>query len=246
MRRSSQVLTLLIVFSIGAIGGIWAQAFLLPVMASNPSLAQLQFIKDWNARTQIITPVQEIVITQDEAIARAVQRLDDVVVGIRSVAGASVREGSGLLYTSDGLVVTLASLVPQFYQIQVYVGDSIEPITDVQVVKRDVVNNLALLKIEGDGLPTTGFSNEDAVAVGEPVFLIGKVKGLKGIETRANQGIVTAVNVSGILTNMQDEPLIVGSPVFTMKGDVVGLALLRSTGMVKTITLSELKEFLGL
>jgi hypothetical protein len=41
-------------FSVGAAGGMWAQAFLLPAMASNPAFAQLQFIKDWNARTQIV------------------------------------------------------------------------------------------------------------------------------------------------------------------------------------------------
>ena len=244
--RPKRVLSLLIVFVLGVTGGIWAQAFLLPTMAANPTFANLQFIKDWNARTQVITPVQQIVITQDEAIERDVARLDGVVVGIKSTNSGFVRQGSGLVYTSDGLIVTLATLVPKWFEVEVYLGDDVEPIENVQVIKRDLESNLALLKIETEGLLTTGFANQDSIGIGEQVFLISKSVGLKNMETRANQGIVTAINETGISTNMQEQSSSAGSPIFTLKGSVVGLSFADIRGKTGAIPVSELRVFLGL
>jgi hypothetical protein len=59
---TKRILTLLLLFLIGAVGGLWSQAFLLPSLAANPTFSNWQFLRDWNARTQVIAPVEQIFI----------------------------------------------------------------------------------------------------------------------------------------------------------------------------------------
>ena len=84
----------LLSFCFGILGGIWAQAFLLPGLASSPAFKNLQFIKDWNAKVQVVSPVQEIVIRENEGLERLVKRLDKVVVGLESVSGNTIIYGT--------------------------------------------------------------------------------------------------------------------------------------------------------
>ena len=69
-------------FCLGVLGGVWAQAFLLPGLAANPAFQNLQFIKDWNAKIQVVSPVQEIIIRENEGVERLVKRVDKVVAGL--------------------------------------------------------------------------------------------------------------------------------------------------------------------
>ena len=109
-----RILLFLLLFLAGAAGGLWSQAFLLPSLAANPAFADWQFLKDWNARTQIIAPVEQIFVRENEAIERTIQEVKNTVVALKS---SGTRAGSGLVYTSDGLVVTLSSLVPTGFKI---------------------------------------------------------------------------------------------------------------------------------
>ena len=71
-----------------------------------------------------------------------------------ALQSSGARQGSGLVYTSDGLIVTLSSLVPAGWRVMVY-PEAQDPLP-AQVLKRDVSNNLALLKVEETGLQTAG------------------------------------------------------------------------------------------
>ena len=122
------ILFFLVPFCFGVLGGMWAQAFLLPGLALNPAFQNFQFIKDWNAKIQVISPVQEIVIRENESLERLVKRLDKVVAGLESVSGSTVVHGSAFVYTSDGLAVALSILVPQGFQTNLYIAGSELPL----------------------------------------------------------------------------------------------------------------------
>ena len=106
-----RILLLLLLFLTGVAGGLWSQAFLLPSLAANPAFADWQFLKDWNARTQVIAPVEQIFIRENKAVEKTIQQVKGTVVALKS---AGARPGSGLVYTSDGLIITLSSLFDSF------------------------------------------------------------------------------------------------------------------------------------
>ena len=235
----------LLSFCFGILGGIWAQAFLLPSLASNPAFQNLQFIKDWNAKIQVITPVQEIVIRENEGLERLVKRLDRVVAGLEAVSGNTVFYGSAFVYTSDGLAIALSTLVPQGFQAKLHISGSELPV-EAQVLKRDTENNLVLLKIEGTGLETAGIGEESTVNVGERVLLVGKTFEKDGLVPFVNQGVIQGLYEDRIQTNIREFLSVQGSPVFDIEGKLLGLALLDQNNKVKTVPVSVLRSFLGL
>src|SRR3989338_4108331 len=194
------ILFFLVPFCLGVLGGVWAQAFLLPGLASNSVFQNLQFIKDWNAKIQVISPVQEIVIRENEGLERLVKRLDKVVVGLESVSGNTVIHGSAFVYTSDGLAVALSALVPQGFQTNLYIMGSELPV-EAKVLKRDPKNNLALLQIESAGLETASVSEESALSAGERAVLIGKTFEKDGLIPFVNQGVIQGLYEDRVQTN---------------------------------------------
>lgn len=238
---AKRILIILLLFLAGAAGGLWAQAFLLPSLAANPAFAHWQFLQDWNARTQVVAPVEQIFVRENDAIQNTIDRVQGTVVGIKS---SGARAGSGLVYTSDGLIVTLSSLVPAGWRITVY-PEGKDPLL-AQILKRDVKNNLALLKIEDGELKTTGFVDNGGVLLGEQVVLLAKV--IEGKESVAlvNIGIVKKIGEDSLATSMVERENVDGSPVFDIEGRVVGLVDADFQGNIFVISSSVLRTFLGL
>ena len=224
-------LILLVVFLCGVAGGLWAQAFLLPYLAGHSAFQNAQFIQDWNARTQVIAPLREVVITESQRTEELMQRTQ-LMVGLVTAAN---QEGSGLIVTSDGLLITLVKLVPPGFKVQV--TDPQGKIHSAQVLKRS--GTLALLKIEEENLQTAGFTND--VQLGNPVVLVARTS--SGV--LANQGIVTSITEDAITTNILEKAA-QGSPLVNHKGRIVGLVQVDRTGRVIAIPAATLQTFLGL
>ena len=238
---TKRVLLLLLLFLAGASGGLWAQAFLLPSLAANPAFAEWQFLKDWNARTQVIAPVEQIFIRENKAIEKTVQEVKNTVVALKS---SGARAGSGLVYTSDGLIVTLSSLVPAGWKITIY-PEGQDPL-EAQVLKRDVKNNLVLLKIENTGLKTVGFVGNGGVNLGEQVVLIAKILE-EGKETLlVNTGIIKKVKEDSLATSIVEQENVDGAPLFNVEGRVAGLADADLQGNIFIVPSLMLRTFLGL
>ena len=174
-----------------------------------------------------------------------VLKAEQVTVAISSVRGASVVQGSGLVYTSDGLIVTLASLVPAGYTPTIYFGNGDDPIEKVQIVKRDGKKNLALLKIERNGLETIGLVNAESLVLGEKVIFVAKKIGKDGVSTIANEGIIKIVNGQQVRTNIFENSTMAGGVLLDIRGRVIGLGLVNGDGIVETILPEDLREFLG-
>ena len=240
-----RILISLLIFSLGAAGGMWAQAFLLPYAATQPLYKDREFIKMWNSRVTVIREVEEIIINQDNAIERAIAENRNAVVGVRSRLGNSIREGSGFSITSDGLIVTLATLVPQGYEVTI-VAKNGDDFTIAQVIKRDIKNNLALLSVEKNGFQTTSYADARDIRLGMPVFLVGKIFEGGELITIANQGIIKATDSEMIRTNIFESSVLEGSPLFDIEGRVVGLNTVDRQGKVAAISSSVIHEFSGL
>lgn len=95
--------------------------------------------------------------------------------------------GSGVIISPDGYIVTNNHVVENAQDITVTLNDKREfPAT---IVGTDPQTDLALIKIECDGLPTLTFGNSDQVRIGEWVLAVGNPFNLTSTVTA---GIVSA------------------------------------------------------
>lgn len=146
-------------------------------------------------------------------------------------------QGSGFIVHPQGWILTNAHVICRsLEEITVILDDGAIHKAEVKAV--DVSQDLALLKIEADDLPTTRLGDSDLVGVGDPVIVIGyPIAEIIGREPTVTQGIVSAKGrkISGfpscetiiledlIQTDAAANPGNSGGPMFNAKGEVTGV-----------------------
>ena len=150
---SKNILKIIALFVIGAVGGIFADQILWPYFVERPLFYQYRLEQN----PVYLTEIKEITLRENTAITEAIEKTEKAVVGIRTeTAGGKILEGSGLIVTSDGLMVALAELVPQGSDFEFFIGSKK---TSFQILKRDLKTNLALVKLADDNLSTVSFAD---------------------------------------------------------------------------------------
>ena len=233
------------IFILGVVGGIFADQILWPYFIERPLFYQYRLEQS----PVYVTERKEITIQENVALRNAIEKVEKVVIGVRTETKAGkFLEGSGLIVTSDGLIVTLAELVPQGSTFSFFVDN--EPPTKFlvggQILKRDLKENLALVKIEKTNLPTLGFADLEKIKLGERVFLVGVVFDKAGLSQIVNEGIVKSFGQDFIKTNIFENYLLAGSSLFNIEGQVLGLNTIDREGKVIAIPISKIKTFAGL
>lgn len=105
-------------------------------------------------------------------ISGVAQAAGPAILGVSAWAGPRVRYGSGVAYSADGLVVTVASLVEDATAVEV--SDLDGRSAAAVVVGTDPEYDLALLRADLEGLSPLDFPAEPpSVGVGEACLLIG-------------------------------------------------------------------------
>ncbi len=216
------------------------QVFIFPWMLSDPYFEKFEFIKSFKEGKIVVNPKEQIYIQENTALQSAVERTEKSVVAIQSKAGKSVLLGSGFVITSDGLIITVADLAPTGAKITVFLGE--EEIVP-QVIKKDIENNLALLKVEKSGLSTTSFFDPDKIKLGQRVFLIGK--NATTLETSVNEGIIKSLIDNIIITNISDSLYFRGGPLFDIEGRLVGVNMVDAPGKIFSTSIKTIKAFTG-
>jgi len=228
-------------FLIGMAGGIFADKILWPYFVERPLFQQYNLEQSPTYITQkqdLTTYVQE-----NTAIRNSVQDVLPAVVGIKTkTVSGKVLEGSGLVLTSDGLIVTLASLVPQGSNFSFFVD---EKWPSFQILRRDLENDLALIKVEENGLKSRGFIEMSKIKLAEPVFLVGMDFTTTTPQNAVNAGIVTHLNKNLVKTNIFESQQMAGSPLFDVEGKVVGLSVIGQDGRVWAIPADIIRTFAG-
>ena len=217
---------------IGALGAFLFEFFVFPYMLADPSFESFQFVKNFKEGKIIVNQTQQVYIQENTALENAVKNSEKSIVSIQK---NGVIVGSGLIATSDGSVITLASLVPAGSKISIFLNG--EALT-FQIIKRDIKNNLALIKVGKNNLPTVGFADFDKLLLGQRVFLSGA-----GF---ANEGIIRSFDNSILKTNISEKYIALGTPLFNISGELVGLNYIDQDGKVSAISVNTIKTFLGL
>ena len=98
-----------------------------------------------------------------------------------------VATGSGVIVSKDGYIVTNNHVVENASEIEVVMHNNKS--YKAKVIGRDPDTDIALLKIDGDNLPSIQFANSDSLLVGEWVLAVGNPFNLASTVTA---GIVSA------------------------------------------------------
>ncbi len=156
-----------------------------------------------------------------------------------SMPRESVNSGSGVIISPDGYIATNNHVVANGQQIEVTLNDNkTYPAT---LVGADPVTDVALLKVEAQGLPVIPFGDSDSLRLGEWVLAIGSPFNLRSTITA---GIVSAKGrslpdmrgefkiESFIQTDAAVNPGNSGGALVNTKGELVGIntAIASNTG----------------
>lgn len=139
--------------------------------------------------------------------------------------------GSGIIVSSDGYILTNNHVIENAQRINVALGDSRS--FEARLIGRDPETDVAVLRIEGEQLPTARLGDSENVEVGEWVLAIGNPFGLNQTVTA---GIISAKNrrLNGpargqariedfFQTDAAINPGNSGGALINLKGEVIGM-----------------------
>jgi serine protease Do/serine protease DegQ len=150
---------------------------------------------------------------------------------------AAVSAGSGVIVDAErGFILTNHHVVANADEIQISLIDG--KILDAEVVGSDAATDIALIKVEAEGLVDMPIGDSEIVRVGDFVLAIGNPFGLSHTVT---SGIVSALGRTGISRNGYEDfiqtdasinPGNSGGALVNMRGELVGInsAIISRTG----------------
>jgi S1-C subfamily serine protease len=147
--------------------------------------------------------------------------------------GAQGKIGSGFIYRSDGVIVTNQHVINKMETIKVTLLDGKS--YTARVLAQSSENDLAVLKIDAENLPTLELAPPTPPMPGEMVMAIGHPSGMGWT---VSTGVVSGIDRQGFLPNgpyfIQTDAAInpgnSGGPLLNMRGQVVGLNTIKIGG----------------
>jgi len=192
-----------------------------PPVPSAPSIDTLQ-------RSGVDVATVEI----NTAIADVVERISPAVVTVINLSSSGVARGSGsgVIYSTDGYVLTNSHVIDEAVALEVIFSDGTS--AHAQLVGRDVFSDIAMLRVLAQVPGVAELGNSDMLRPGETVIAIGSPLG----EFR-NTVTVGVVSATGRILNtgrgyqmedmLQTDAAInhgnSGGPLVNLAGYVIGL-----------------------
>ena len=161
------------------------------------------------------------------------RKVNPSVVQVMVQVGSQASLGTGVIFTEDGYILTNYHVVEGGSDC--YIALDTGAGYPASYVAGDPVSDLAVLKVDGRGLPAAEFGESDLLTVGDTVYAIGNPLGYELWGTMTD-GIVSAVDrevlVDGrtmtlIQTNAALNSGNSGGPLINEYGQVVGLNVIK-------------------
>ncbi|MFQ5994249.1 MAG: DegQ family serine endoprotease [Acidiferrobacterales bacterium] len=161
--------------------------------------------------------------------------------------------GSGVIVDPSGYIVTNNHVIANADEIKVVLSDKRDFIG--KVIGTDPKTDLAVIKIDGNDLPTVTWGDSDALEVGEYVLAIGNPFGLNQTVTmgivsavgRANVGIadyedfiqtdaaINPGNSGGAMVNVHGELVGINTAIFSRSGGYMGIGFAVPSNMTRSV-----------
>lgn len=158
------------------------------------------------------------------------KKVNPSVVNINVYANTSVSpvgSGTGIVMTQDGYIITNAHVVADGTSVNVIFEDGSQ--ARGVIIGADTATDLAIVKVEKQGLTPAEFGDSTALVEGERVVAIGNAGGLSSTIT---QGIISGLNrelsqtdrgIALIQVDAAINPGNSGGPLINRYGQVVGI-----------------------
>lgn len=185
---------------------------------------------DGNSQSAYIT------FTEDDAIAQIVENASPsvvTIVGNYNGGGAEDRynnltaHGSGVVYKSNGYIVTNAHVVKDLKNLTVVFSDG--TLLPGKVVCSDELADIAIVKVDKIGLTPVSFADKNTIVSGKTAIAIGTPISLS-MRNTVTRGIVCGNGVSVkdshyklIQTDATVNPGNSGGPLLNTKGELIGI-----------------------
>ncbi|HEY8550406.1 MAG TPA: DegQ family serine endoprotease [Vicinamibacterales bacterium] len=174
----------------------------------------------------------------------------DIPRGPRSERGL----GSGVVVSADGYILTNNHVVEGANRVRVDFTDGRS--FDSEVVGTDPPSDLAVLKVDAQGLPTLQLADSDQARVGDVVLAIGNPLGIgqtvtmgivsaKGRSTGASEGAyedfiqtdapINRGNSGGALVNLRGELIGINSQIMSPSGFNIGIGFAIPSTMARDV-----------
>jgi serine protease Do len=168
-------------------------------------------------------------------------------------------QGSGVIVTADGYIVTNNHVVAEAVDVEVVLADRRQ--YKGRVVATDPKTDVAVVKIHASGLPTVPWGDSSTLAVGDFVLAIGNPLGLSRTVTfgivsavgRADVGVadfedfvqtdapINPGNSGGALVNINGELVGINTAIASPTGGSVGVGFAIPSNMARTAMQSLIK-----
>lgn len=222
---------------IGAVSGVTAVK-LTSKNTDSTTLTSSSGISGSNVNINVDETAESVV----EAVA---QKVTPSVVGIRTTTSvrsffggnsSSTGEGSGVVYSSDGYIITNYHVISSAVtnksdsKIEVFLDSVNSKSYEATVVGYNISTDLAVIKIDATGLTPISISDSDNLKVGQYVITVGNPGGLEfmdsvayGVISGLNRVVSTDSDVKLIQTNAAINPGNSGGALVNTKGELVGI-----------------------
>ena len=178
-------------------------------------------------------PIVQIAEQVSPAVVGVTVSIDGVVMG-QGIDSEEMGYGTGFIISANGYIATNNHVVDGSDDITVTLYDGTEYAANI--VGTDVTTDIAVIKIDAEGLTMAALGDSDALKVGETVVAIGNPLGLE-LAGSVTSGIVSALGreiSSGgfsqeyIQTDAAINPGNSGGPLVNLSGEVIGINTLKS------------------
>ncbi|MEJ0064120.1 MAG: serine protease [Caulobacteraceae bacterium] len=201
--------------------------------------------------TDLVKPGAQDKISLINPAPAAVRNVDSTVSSVVLVRAGS-DEGSAVLVSADGYLLTAAHVVGDAPEVKVRWSDGVETVADVVRVSKG--RDVALLKTDARSHAALGV-RRDEPAIGEPVFAIGSTMGDK-FQSSVTKGVMSADRIIDGYAYIQSDvtvgPGASGGPLLDSQGRVIGLTVrayvnsATPTGINLFVPTRDAIDFLGL
>lgn len=161
--------------------------------------------------------IPKIVLNQKRAV---------VTIYVNDAHGNQLSSGTGFIINANGIIAT------NYHVVSKYLKDKNTLIIKMEngayfplskLVNYDEENDVAIIKINGKELPSVKIAKNYKPEQGDSIVVVGSPFGL---ETTVSDGIISSIrgNDDIIQITASISPGSSGSPVFNLKGEVIGIA----------------------
>jgi S1-C subfamily serine protease len=178
------------------------------------------------------------------AVTELAEKVSPSVVSVNS----GRRSGTGIVWSNDGLVVTASHVIGHSPATAVTLNDGRE--LDAKVLGRDPYTDVALLKVDANGLSSVRQGSAEGIKVGQFVLAMANAYGKKASATsgiitshrRSMRGFWGVMIEDAVVSDAKLNPGYSGGPLVDASGSLLGMNVAYFAGRGVAVSVDTLKE----